>query len=89
MNKLTTPLKFIVNRLFILAYALDQAGSAILFLKPDHTISGEIGYAKFKGKWWGKLLAPVINGLFFWQEDHCYWSIEWDEADKPPFRIWH
>ena len=88
MNSLLTVLKFIINRLFILAYALDQLGAAVLFLKPDHTISGEIGYAKFKGKRWGKLLAPIVNSLFFWQEDHCYRSIEWDEADKPQFKIW-
>ena len=88
MSKLLVPLKFLVNRVFILAYAIDQAGSAILFLKLDHTISGEIGYAKLQGKRWGKIWAPIINGLFLWQEDHCYWSIEWDEVNKPQFQIW-
>lgn len=81
-------LKSIVNRLFITVYCLDQFFSGFIFLKPDHTVSGEVGYARFKGKRWGKIVAPLINGLFFWQEDHCYWSIEWDEAEKPKFQIW-
>lgn len=81
-------LKAVINRLFILAYGMDQLLSGVLFLKPDHTVSGEAGYAKHCGKRWGKLVAPLIDAVVFWQKDHCYQSIEWDEARKPPQRIW-
>ena len=81
-------LKAIINRLFIIAYGLDQLLAGIILLKPDHTISGEAGYAKHCGKRWGRIVAPVIDAIVFWQPDHCHKSIEWDEARKPPQRIW-
>lgn len=40
-----TLLKLIVNRLYCAVLSLDQLGSAVIFGRPDHTISGEVGYA--------------------------------------------
>lgn len=38
-------LKLIVNRFYCAVLSLDQLGSAVIFGRPDHTISGEVGYA--------------------------------------------
>ena len=81
-------LKAILNRLCIVAYGLDQLASGIIFLKPDHTVSGEVGYAEYCGKKWGVVAALIINAIIFWHRNHCYESIEWDEVDKKPFSLW-
>ena len=47
----------------------------------DHTISGRVGYRAYttkKRRW--LLLEKIINGIFFFDENHCYKSIEWDEV---------
>ncbi len=47
----------------------------------DHTISGRVGYKAHKTKKRGWLLAEkFINTLFFFDKNHCYNSIEWDEV---------
>lgn len=38
-------LKLIVNRLYCAVLSVDQLGSAVIFGRPDHTVSGEVGYA--------------------------------------------
>ena len=40
-------LKAIGNRLFIILRALNQLACGVIWLRPDHTISGEVGYAAF------------------------------------------
>ena len=45
-------LKSIANRLFIILLALDQLICGVIWLRPDHTISGEVGYAAYLGKRW-------------------------------------
>lgn len=70
--------------LFNILIALDQLGN-VLFLNgsPDHTISGRVGYKSFTtGKWYWKTAEKVINTLFWFDKDHCYNSIEWDEVGK-------
>ena len=79
-------LKSIGNRLFIILLALDQLVCGVIWLRPDHTISGEVGYAAYQGKRWGKYAERVIDSLL--GKGHCQSSIEWDEINKPPFEIW-
>ncbi|PCH95332.1 MAG: hypothetical protein COB83_08810 [Gammaproteobacteria bacterium] len=47
----------------------------------DHTISGRVGYKALttkKRRW--VLAEKVIDTLFFFDENHCYNAIEWDEV---------
>ena len=78
--------KQIINRLFVILLAIDQLICGVIWLRPDHTISGEVGYAALNGKRWGLIAECVIDAVF--GKDHCQSSIEWDEVDKPPFSLW-
>ena len=79
-------LKSIVNRLFIILLALDQLVCGVIWLRPDHTISGEVGYAAYIGKRWALVTQKVIDTFF--GAGHCQESIEGDEINKPQFKIW-
>lgn len=79
-------LKSIANRLFIILLALDQLVCGVIWLRPDHTISGEVGYAAYHGKRWGKIAERCIDSVF--GKGHCFRSIEWDEVNQPPFSLW-
>lgn len=81
-----TLLKLIINRLYCAVLSLDQLGSAVIFGRPDHTISGEVGYAAYLGKRWALVAQKVIDTFF--GAGHCQRSIEWDEINKPQFKIW-
>ena len=78
--------KLIVNRLYCAVLSLDQIGSAVIFGRPDHTVSGEVGYAAYIGKRWALVTQKVIDTFF--GAGHCQESIEWDEINKPQFKIW-
>ena len=64
-----------------LLIAIDQLFNVLLFNgDEDHTISGRVGYKAFvtkKRKW--LVLEKIINTAFFFDDNHCYKSIEWDE----------
>ena len=45
---------------------------------PDHSISGHIGYEAKKGKTEYLQAEKVVNTLFWFDNDHCRDSIEWD-----------
>ena len=79
-------IKLIVNRLYCAVLSLDQLGSAVIFGRPDHTVSGEVGYAAYIGKRWALVTQKVIDTFF--GAGHCQESIEWDEINKPQFKIW-
>ena len=79
-------IKAIANRLFVILLALDQLICGVIWLRPDHTISGEVGYAAYHGKRWGCIAERFIDALF--GKGHCFNSIEWDEVNKPQFKIW-
>lgn len=79
-------LKLIVNRFYCVVLSLDQLGSAVIFGRPDHTISGEVGYAAYLGKRWALVAQKIIDTFF--GVGHCRESIEWDEINKPQFKIW-
>ena len=80
------PLKLIVNRLYCAVHSLDQFGLAVLFVRPDHHVSGEVGYAATLNKSWALHAEKVLDKVF--GEKHCYNAIEWDLAGKPPVKIW-
>ncbi len=81
-------LKAVINRLFIILLALDQLICGVIWLRPDHTISGEVGYAAMQGKRWGLIAESLIDSMPWFGEGHCRNSIEWDEVLKPPFKFW-
>ena len=81
-------IKSICNRLFVILLALDQLVCGVIWLRPDHTISGEVGYAAMQGKRWGLAAEVIIDGMPWFGEGHCRNSIEWDEVLKPPFKFW-
>ena len=79
-------LKAIANRLFVILLALDQLICGVIWLRPDHTISGEVGYAATLNKKWALRAEKLLDKVF--GEKHCYNSIEWDRAGKPAVKIW-
>ena len=53
-----------------LAIAVDQLLNALLFGHADETLSARTYRNRWKSHgWW--LAYKLINGLFFWQHDHC------------------
>ncbi len=56
---------------------IDQGFNWLLGGSPDHTLSGRVGYNALKGKQWAIYCQEGINTIFFWDEDHCFESIEW------------
>lgn len=71
--------------------AIDQfVNVLILNGYEDHTISGRVGYYSYTtGKWYWRWPETVINILFYFEPDHCYKNIEWDEygLDKPLVKL--
>ena len=67
--------------LWRLLIALDQFFNVLLLNgSEDHTISGRVGYkALTTGKMRWCVLEEIINFIFFFDDDHCYNSIEFDE----------
>lgn len=49
--------------------AIDELINAFLQGDARHTISARTGYAVYRGKRWGKLLAPMIDAIF--GKGHC------------------
>jgi len=82
-------IKAIANRLFCILLSIDQLICGVIWLRPDHTISGEIGWVSLNGKRWG-IIAEwwFIDGMPWFGAGHCFNSIEWDEINKPPFNLW-
>lgn len=68
--------KYVLN----IMISIDQLCNAILFGNVDHTISGRVGYNALLGSFWALYAQELINLLFFFDKDHCYTSIEWDEV---------
>ena len=62
--------------------ALDQFFNVLILNgSEDMTISGKVGYKSLttnKKRW--EIAEKIINTLFFFQPNHCYESIEWDEV---------
>lgn len=56
--------------------ALDQALNTICGGYPDETFSSRAHRKAVAGQWFWKVLRVIINGLFFWQKDHCLESYQ-------------
>lgn len=56
--------------------AIDQLANAALLGSPDETLSSRAHRAWRDGKWFGAVFRPLINLLFFWQDDHCAQAYE-------------
>ena len=79
-------LKLVVNRAYCAVLSIDQLGSAVIFCRPDHTVSGEVGYAATLNKKLALRAEKVLDMVL--GKKHCYNSIEWDRAGKPSVKIW-
>lgn len=80
--------KQIINRLFVILLAIDQLICGVIWLRTDHTISGEVGYAALNGKRWGLVVERCIDAMPWFGRGHCRNSIEWDEVNQLPFSLW-
>lgn len=59
-----------------LAISIDQLANVLLTpfhagTWADETLSSRAYRAYAAGRAWGKLLMPIIDFIFFWQERHC------------------
>ena len=52
--------------------ALDQLLNALLFGYADETLSSRAYRADRDSKVFGRLFRPLIDTLFFWQDNHCH-----------------
>lgn len=55
-----------------LGLALDQLANVLLFGSPDETLSSRAYRADRDNKWFGRIFRPLIDLLFFWQDQHCH-----------------
>ena len=55
--------------------AVDQCGTALVGGFPDESLSSYAWRMERQGKFAGKLFRPLIDSLFFWQENHCELSM--------------
>ena len=70
--------------LFRILISLDQFLNVLLLNgKEDHTISGHVGYKVYLGdrKFW-YVVSIIIDTVFWFDAEHCFSSIEWDEVNK-------
>lgn len=52
--------------------AVDQLICAFFGGYPDETISSYLHRLDVQGKPAGRILRPVVDWLWFWQDDHCH-----------------
>lgn len=76
------------RRALNLLIALDQFLFVLVTLghaSPDETLSAAAYRWEVKGKWQGRLLRPLIDGLFFLEEHHCFsaYVSEWNRKQYP------
>ena len=62
-------LKYITNVLI----GFDQFINTIFLGFPDETLSSRAWRCKDANSFW-KFMRKLIDTLFFWQKDHCYYS---------------
>lgn len=60
--------------IFQLLLAVDQLINALFGGMADETLSSRVYRAEKKNKKYGKFFRPIIDGIFFWQDDHCFYS---------------
>lgn len=52
--------------------ALDQQANTLTGGKADETLSSRAYRTEQKGRVFGRIFRPIIDGIFFWQYNHCY-----------------
>lgn len=57
-----------------LLIGIDQVFNVILLGAPDETLSSRTFRLRRTG--FGRIAYKVINGIFFWQQDHCREAFE-------------
>ena len=61
--------QYIINILV----ALDQFVNVLFLGQPDESISSRAWRCKDTSSFW-KFMRKLIDTIFFWQKDHCYYS---------------
>jgi hypothetical protein len=64
---------------------LDVAVNVILLGSRNETLSARAWRMYSEGKPWGLLWRPIIDGIFFWQPDHC--RVQW-ERESAAGSVW-
>ena len=67
------------RRLLNLGIALDQLAWVIVTLghgSPDETMSAGVWRMEQRGKWQGQFFRPLIDLVFWFDQDHCRTSYE-------------
>lgn len=54
-----------------LLIAFDQLGNTLLAGYADETLSARAYRSQYKKRRW-KFLRKVIDGIFFWEDEHCF-----------------
>ena len=69
-----------------LLIAVDQLANTVLGGSADETLSARAWRAEQKGRIFGRIFRPVIDGLFFWDADHCKdsYQSELERRHLPP-----
>lgn len=67
-----------LNYITLLLTSLSRALNFLLGGEINQTLSSRVGYMAVYADWQWVLARRVINGLFFWQKDHCKTAMEWD-----------
>lgn len=52
--------------------AIDQLVNTLLGGHADETLSSRAYRAEVKGRFFGRIMRPVIDSIFFFDKDHCY-----------------
>lgn len=82
-----TDIKILQYLYNILAGVLDEGLNILLGGSRNETISGRLGRAHVLGpKWYAVIGRVVVNGLFFWQKDHCLDA--YDPTDNIDDEVW-
>lgn len=68
-----------MNYLVLFLTALSRTLNVLLSGEINQTLSSRAGYMAVHGDWQWVLARKVINGIFFWQDDHCKVAMEWDD----------
>ena len=76
-------LKFYFWQLLI---AVDQLFNAIFGGWADETMSSRLYRLDTDGRFWGILLRPVVDFIFYFEPNHCYQAFlsERDGTQEPP-----
>ena len=65
-----------------LLIALDQIINTACGGYPDETFSSRVHRKAEAGQWFWKRLRSLINGLFFWQQNHCLESYQSEQLRR-------